>query len=58
MPEPPKRRRSGGQRTGAKRQDALRARARDANLRRVEVWVPDGTQDQIRALAAQLRAAK
>lgn len=49
---------SGGQRTAAERQAALRARREKDGLVQVPVWVPDGKQAEIRAMAADLRAAE
>lgn len=48
---------SGGQRTAAKRGSDLKARRKAAGLRRVEVWVPDRPEfvRAVQALAERFR---
>lgn len=42
---------------GSNRQSRTRQRKKEKGLQRVEVWVPKGTEDQIRALATEITEA-
>lgn len=53
-----KKRRSGGQQTANLRKRTHRARMREAGLVRVEVMVPEGCADEIRAFAEKMKSER